>query len=134
MAFRGGHSGVRRPGGGAQWLNDGWRSGRLEFRILYGRRVGKSALLDEFARGKPAIVYQGVEGTTSDHLRDLTVELLKRDDDFGVLNHLRGVLSHVPGADETTHVVLFWRSFDPRLRERAPVENITLIAPDDLYA
>jgi AAA+ ATPase superfamily predicted ATPase len=65
-----------------RWLSDGWGSGRPELRVLYGRRrVGKSALLDEFARGKPALVYQAVEGTTADHLRDLAVELRRLADD-----------------------------------------------------
>jgi AAA+ ATPase superfamily predicted ATPase len=35
----------------------GWGWGGAELRILYGRRrVGKSALLDEFARGKRHIL------------------------------------------------------------------------------
>lgn len=64
------------------WLEDGWRSGRGELRILYGRRrVGKSRLLDELARGKRSVVYQAVEGTTADHLRDLTDRFLQLDDD-----------------------------------------------------
>lgn len=49
------------------WLEDGWTSGRAELRILYGRRrIGKSALLDEFARGKRHIVFQAVEVTVDD--------------------------------------------------------------------
>lgn len=60
------------------WLQDGWNSGRAEFRILYGRRrVGKSALLDQFAAGKRKVVYQAVEGTTTDQLRDLTQAVLQ---------------------------------------------------------
>src|SRR5947209_13600952 len=54
------------------WLDQGYSSGRPEFRIIYGRRrVGKSALLDEFARGKRHVLYQAVEGSTADQLRDL---------------------------------------------------------------
>src|SRR5438046_1006307 len=65
-----------------RWLNDGWGTGRPEFRILYGRRrVGKSRLLDEFAANKRAVVYQAVEGTTMDQLRDLTAAILQVDDD-----------------------------------------------------
>jgi uncharacterized protein len=64
------------------WLSQGWSSGRAELRILYGRRrVGKSALLDEFARGKRHIVYQAVEGTIADQLRDLTEAILTGQDD-----------------------------------------------------
>ncbi|MEA2638993.1 MAG: uncharacterized protein QOF51_387, partial [Chloroflexota bacterium] len=37
------------------WLHEGWAAGGAQLQILYGRRrVGKSRLLDEFARGKRA--------------------------------------------------------------------------------
>ena len=67
------------------WLVEGWpptapRGAQL--RILYGRRrVGKSALLDEFARGKRCIIFQAVEGTVADQLRDLTAAILAVEDD-----------------------------------------------------
>jgi AAA+ ATPase superfamily predicted ATPase len=65
-----------------QWLNEGWGTGRPELRILYGRRrVGKSRLLDEFTADKRTVVYQAVEGTTTDQLRDLTAAILQVDDD-----------------------------------------------------
>jgi uncharacterized protein len=64
------------------WLSQGWPPGRAELRILYGRRrIGKSALLDEFAQDKRHIVYQAVEGTTTDQLRDLTDAILAYQDD-----------------------------------------------------
>lgn len=64
------------------WLESGWRDGRPQFRILYGRRrVGKSALLDRFAEGKRTILYQAVQGTAADQLRDLTRAVLEREDD-----------------------------------------------------
>jgi AAA+ ATPase superfamily predicted ATPase len=64
------------------WLQEGWDSGKAQLRILYGRRrVGKSRLLDEFAQGKPAVVYQAAEGATADQLRDLTGAILAHRDD-----------------------------------------------------
>ena len=64
------------------WLNEGWGSGRAELRILYGRRrVGKSALLDELARGKRHVVHQAAEGSTADQLRDLTDAILACEED-----------------------------------------------------
>src|SRR5438105_15236558 len=67
------------------WLEEGWSSGKAEFRIVYGRRrVGKSALLDEFARGKRYVLYQAVEGSTADQLRDLTSAILAVEDDAGL--------------------------------------------------
>ena len=65
-----------------RWLEDGWASGRAELRILYGRRrIGKSALLDQFAAGKRHIIFQAVEGTIADQLRDLTDAILACQDD-----------------------------------------------------
>jgi uncharacterized protein len=64
------------------WLDEGWASGKAQFRILYGRRrVGKSRLIDRFAEGKRTIVYQAVEGTSADQLRDLTHAVLLCEDD-----------------------------------------------------
>src|SRR5437763_1842995 len=67
------------------WLESGWGSGKAQLRILYGRRrVGKSALLDEFARGKRHILFQAVEGSAADQLRDLTTAILTAEDDAGL--------------------------------------------------
>jgi len=64
------------------WLDEGWASGRAELRILYGRRrIGKSALLDQFARDKRHVLYQAVEGSPADQLRDLTEAVLTCEDD-----------------------------------------------------
>jgi AAA+ ATPase superfamily predicted ATPase len=81
------------------WLVDGW-NGTPQFRIVYGRRrVGKSALLDEFARTRRAVVYQAVEGTVQDHLRDVTSVLADFAGDpvlrAGPLPNWQAVLSYV---------------------------------------
>src|SRR5581483_9565685 len=80
------------------WLVEGW-DGSPQFRILYGRRrVGKSTLLDEFARSRRAVVYQAVEGTVQDHLRDVTAVLAEFTDDpvlrAGPLPNWQAVLSY----------------------------------------
>ncbi len=87
------------------WLVDGC-NGRPQFRILYGRRrVGKSALLDEFVRTRRAVVYQAVEGTTQDHLRDVTAELATFTGDpvlqAGALPNWQAVLAYVAGLAAT---------------------------------
>lgn len=53
---------------------------------------------------------------------------------FGVLHHLREVVSQVPGTGSDTQLVLFGRSFSPDLRAAAPAEGVMLISVDDLYA
>lgn len=67
------------------WLEQGSAPPTAQFRILYGRRrVGKSALLDEFARDKRHVLYQAVEGSAADQLRDLTAAILATEDDAGL--------------------------------------------------
>src|SRR5579863_2287099 len=64
------------------WLAEDWPPVKAQFKILYGRRrVGKSALLDEFAQGKRCVLYQAVEGAVADQLRDLTTAILAGADD-----------------------------------------------------
>jgi AAA+ ATPase superfamily predicted ATPase len=53
---------------------------------------------------------------------------------FGVLERLRRVLPHVPGADARTELVLFGRAFEPRLFAAADAEGVRLVSVDDLYA
>jgi hypothetical protein len=53
---------------------------------------------------------------------------------FGTLNHLREVVRHVPGASDSTALVLFGRAFDPRLAAAAPHEGVRLVTVAQLYA
>lgn len=56
-------------------LEELWGMGR-QVALLWGRRrVGKSTLIHRFAIGKPAVVYQAVEGTPSEQLARLTDRL-----------------------------------------------------------
>jgi len=57
-------------------LEDLWGMKR-QLVLLWGRRrVGKTRLLDEFASGKPAIIYQADEGTVTEQLARLTDRIL----------------------------------------------------------
>lgn len=57
-------------------LNELWGM-RPQVALLWGRRrVGKSALLQRFAEGKPAISFQADQGTESEQLRLLTERIL----------------------------------------------------------
>ena len=53
---------------------------------------------------------------------------------FAVLEHLRQVVAHLPGADEGTALLLFGRSFDERLLAAAEHERVRLVDLSDLYA
>jgi len=55
---------------------------RHQLALLWGRRrVGKTRLLQEFAEGKPAIIYQADEGTAVEQLGRLTDRILAYRDD-----------------------------------------------------
>lgn len=53
-------------------------SGRFEFAVIYGRRrVGKTALINEFIRGKRAIYFIGVESNAKQNLENLSKSILE---------------------------------------------------------
>lgn len=54
-------------------LNKRYNEGKFEFAVIYGRRrVGKTTLINEFIRGKPAIYYTGIEGNAKENLEGLS--------------------------------------------------------------
>lgn len=56
-----------------QTLNRLHRSDRFEFAVIYGRRrVGKTALLSEFIKGKDAIFFTGVETNAKQNLENFS--------------------------------------------------------------
>ncbi|MGN0414064.1 MAG: ATP-binding protein [Agathobacter sp.] len=60
-------------------LNKMYHSSQFEFAVLYGRRrVGKTTLIREFIKEKPAVYYMAVEGTKSENLAGLSKALLER--------------------------------------------------------
>ena len=58
-------------------LNERYKSGKFECVILYGRRrVGKTALINRFLRGKPSIYFMGVESNAKQNLENLIKSIL----------------------------------------------------------
>ena len=54
-----------------------YQRGRFECIILYGRRrVGKTTLINEFIKDKPAIYYMAVEGTKKENLAGFSRAIL----------------------------------------------------------
>lgn len=53
-------------------------SDRFEFAVIYGRRrVGKTALINQFIRGKKAIYFMGVESNAKQNLENLSKNILE---------------------------------------------------------
>ena len=59
-------------------LNKLYNSDKFEFVVLYGRRrVGKTALINHFIDGKPAIYFMGVESNAKQNLENFSTNILE---------------------------------------------------------
>ena len=59
-------------------LNKLYRSNRFEFAVIYGRRrVGKTALINQFIRDKNAIYFMGVESNAKQNLENFSKSILE---------------------------------------------------------
>ncbi|MBQ8291065.1 MAG: ATP-binding protein [Clostridia bacterium] len=59
-------------------LNKLYKSDKFEFAVIYGRRrVGKTALINEFIKGKPAICFTGVETNAKQNLENFSKCILE---------------------------------------------------------
>lgn len=59
-------------------LNELYGSNRFEFVVLYGRRrVGKTALINRFIEGKPAIYFTGVESNVRQNLENMSKSIME---------------------------------------------------------
>ena len=57
-------------------LNDRFRSGRFEMGVVYGsRRIGKTTILKEFVKDKPAFYFQAKESNELDNRTWLSAEI-----------------------------------------------------------
>lgn len=62
-----------------QALNDRYGSRRKEFGVIYGRRrVGKTALIEEFAKDKDAILFQAKRDSAYGNLESFSLAIAKR--------------------------------------------------------
>lgn len=59
-------------------LNRLYYSGRFEFTVIYGRRrVGKTALINQFIRDKKAIYFMGVESNAKQNLENFSRNIME---------------------------------------------------------
>ena len=64
-------------------LNRLYGSNKFEFAVIYGRRrVGKTALINEFVRDKKAIYFMGVESNAKQNLDNFLKSILEYSTGF----------------------------------------------------
>lgn len=64
-------------------INKLYTSNKFEFLVIYGRRrVGKTALINQFIRDKKAIYFMGVESNAKQNLRNLSENILEYGGDI----------------------------------------------------
>lgn len=80
-------------------LNKLYASGRFEFVVIYGRRrVGKTALINQFIRDKNAVYFTGVESNAKQNLENLSKNILEYGTDVqneSVFPSFQAALEHV---------------------------------------
>ncbi len=91
-------------------LNKLYNSGKFEFAVIYGRRrVGKTALINEFAKGKDVIFFTGVETNARQNLDNLSKCVMEyhtgiaADSSFA---SFQSALEHVFALAKTKRIVL----------------------------
>ncbi len=62
-------------------LNELYHSNRFQFPVIYGRRrVGKTALINEFIKDKDAIFFTGIESNAKQNLENFSKSILSFTD------------------------------------------------------
>lgn len=58
-------------------LRNQYNSGKFEFTVIYGRRrVGKTAIINEFVKGKDVIYFTGVESNAKQNLENFSQSIM----------------------------------------------------------
>lgn len=80
-------------------LNRLYQTDGFQFPVIYGRRrVGKTAIINEFIRGKDAIYFTGVESNEKQNLENFSKAILSFEtgiDSDGVFSSFQSALEHV---------------------------------------
>ncbi|MCL1809729.1 MAG: ATP-binding protein [Clostridiales bacterium] len=93
-----------------QTLNQLYQTGKFQFPVLYGRRrVGKTALINQFARGKETVFFTGLETTAKQNLENLSKAIFDCTGGFApapVFASFQDALEHVFVMSQEKRIVL----------------------------
>lgn len=91
-------------------LNKLYNSGKFEFAVIYGRRrVGKTALINEFVKGKDTIFFTGVETNAKQNLDNFSRCIIEYNTGLAAgasFNNFQMALEHVFELAKTKRIVL----------------------------
>ncbi|MBE6904417.1 MAG: ATP-binding protein [Ruminococcaceae bacterium] len=91
-------------------LNRLYNSDKFEFAVIYGRRrVGKTALINEFVKGKDTIFFTGVETNAKQNLDNLSRSIMEYNTGLWAgasFNNFQMALEHVFELAKTKRIVL----------------------------
>lgn len=91
-------------------LNKLYNSDKFEFAVIYGRRrVGKTALINEFVKGKDTVFFTGVETNAKQNLDNLSRSIMEYNTGLWAgasFNNFQMALEHVFELAKTKRVVL----------------------------
>lgn len=91
-------------------LNKLYNSDKFEFAVIYGRRrVGKTALINEFVKGKDTIFFTGVETNAKQNLDNLSRSIMEYNTGLATgasFNNFQMALEHVFELAKTKRIVL----------------------------
>ncbi len=91
-------------------LNRLYNSDKFEFTVIYGRRrVGKTALINEFVKGKDTIFFTGVETNAKQNLDNLSRSIMEYNTGLWAsasFNNFQMALEHVFELAKTKRIVL----------------------------
>ena len=82
-------------------LNKLYQTGKFQMPVIYGRRrVGKTALLNEFANGKDVIFFTAIESTKQQNLENLSKSIYQymnpsADGDAPVYNSFQTAIENI---------------------------------------
>lgn len=85
-----------------------YRSGKFQLLVIYGRRrVGKTALIREFIRGKDALFFTGIESSEQQNLENLSRSILTTPStpSVPVFQNVQDALEHVFRQSQTRRLV-----------------------------
>ena len=115
-------------------LQSHYDQGTFQFVVVYGRRrVGKTALLNEFARGKRTLFFTALEQSDEDNLRDFSAEIARffqLPQEMGAFSSWSAALDYIADRAQSERFVFVFDEFPYAVKRNEALPSIFQIAID----